>query len=419
MFSMFACLDPQQIDDDTSLWDDNGDGTGEGASIYDVRSGEIGDGDSVTLTGVLVSSPPTRVDAESGRSDGFFIQDPKGGENSGLYVWAQTGFGSELTVAVGDELTISGQVSEYYDWTELVVGDVGALDVTGSGTLPDPVDLGEGGDVDWNAYESVPVTLSSQTVESVNTYSTGWLSGGAWLDDGFVYNDYDCRGSFERVTGIVFYQYEAWSVNNRTEAELEGYVEPGQVDTTIAEIRRDAVCGKVRVENAVATSPSWGEDDGETSVFIQDEGGGDYSGIVVFIPSTFVDIQPGDVVTVIGDVSDYYGLAEIYVGDESGYGVTMGAGTPVVTEITETPSDWEPYESALVRLTDLTAVTDMEYGSVLTDKGVYIDNLFYDFDGEKDSVFESVTGPLYYTSYDDIPNWLVEPRGADDISYGE
>ncbi|MBM4367710.1 MAG: hypothetical protein FJ102_15975 [Deltaproteobacteria bacterium] len=417
---VFACIDPQPIDGDTSLWNDSGEGSSDGpATIFDVRDGTIGDGDSVTLTGVLVSSPPTREDSDSGRSDGFFIQDPAGGKYSGLYVWSAQGFGDELTVEVGDELSISGQISEYYDWTELVVGDVGSLEVTGSGTLPDPVDLGEGGDVDWNAYESVPVSLSSQEILSVNSYSTGYLSGGVWLDDGFVYNDYDCRGSYEKVTGIVFYQYEAWSVNNRSEAELEGYEAPSQLDTTITEIRRDSVCGKVRVENVVATAPSWGEDDGKTWVFAQDPGGGEYSGIVVFYPEAFVDVQAGDLLTVVGDVSDYYGLVEIYVGDEGDFGTTSGGGEPVATEITEIPSDWTPWQSALVTLSELTAVTDLEYGAVLTDQGVYVDNLFYNFDAEEGTFFSSVTGPLYYTSYDDIPTWLVEPRDANDVSYGD
>lgn len=418
-----ACLDPVQTDDSTGGTDDSGDTdntVGGDGSIYDVRSGVIGDGDSVRVAGVLVSSPPTREDNESGKSDGFFIQEPDGGPNSGLYVWSPNGFGDELNVQPGDEVTISGQISEFFDWTELVVGDASSIEVTGSGTLPAPIDLGDGAGVDWNEYESVPVTLTNQDIVSVDSYNTGVLSAGINLDDGFVYNDYDCRGSYESVTGIVFYQYEAWSINNRNEGELVGYTAPAQIDTTIAEIRQGLVCGIVRLEEVVAISSSLGSADDETTVFVQDAGGGEYSGIVVFIPSTHLDIAPGDLVTVIGSVSDYFGLAEIYVPEgEGSYGVTSGGGTPVASVLTEIPADWEPYESTLVTLQNVTATSSTSdtdaYGAVSTDWGVQIDNIFYAHETNTGTVFSSVTGPLYYTSFDDIPVWSVEPRGADDL----
>jgi predicted extracellular nuclease len=411
-----ACLDPKPVDnsgDDSAS--DSGSGSTGGASIFDVRNGDIADGESVTLEGVLVSSPKTRAD-DTGKSDGFFIQDPRGGAKSGLYVWSQGQFGDELTVEEGDEVTVSGTISEYFDWTELSVDGADSIEVTGTGTLPSPEDLGDGAGVDWDDYESVPVTLSNQTVESVDTYNTGTLSAGINLDDGFVYNDYACRGSFASVTGIVFYQYEAWSVNNRTEAELSGYADPERIEVSVRDIREGGVCGPVQISDAVAVSASWGEDDGKTSVFVQDEGGGEYSGIVVFNAGEFVDVQPGDLVTVSGEVSDYYGLAEVFVGaDSGGMGIIEGGGTPVSTDITDAPADWEAYESVLVTVHDLTAVSDMEYGAVFTDKGVYVDNLFYDFDAENGTSWQSVTGPVYFTSYDDVPQYLVEPRSGDDV----
>lgn len=413
-----ACLNPVPVDDDnggTGDTDDTNPGGG-GTDIYDVRSGEIGDGDALALTGVLVSSPPTREDSESGKSDGFFVQDPRGGANSGLYVWSAGGFGSDLTVEVGDEVSITGQISEYYDWTELVVGDVGSIEVTGSGTLPDPVALGDGAEVDWNEYESVPVTLTEQAIVSVDAYNTGVLSAGVNLDDGFVFNDYSCRGTYESVTGIVFYQYEAWSINNRDATELVGYTAPSQIDTTISAIRQEGVCGLVRLENVVAIAPSLGADEGETQVFVQDAGGGEYSGIVVFMAASHVAVAAGDLLTVIGEISDYYGLAELYIPEgEGGFGVTTGGGIPVASVLDEVPADWEPYESTLVTLGNVSAVTDEEYGAVFTDWGVYVDNLFYDHPGDNGSVWSSVTGPLYFTSYDDIPTWNLEPRDADDL----
>lgn len=413
LLTLTACLDPIQKDSggDSGDTDDTGSG---GVTIFDIRSGEVADGESVTLSGVLVSSPLTRADGESGKSDGFFVQDPAGGEYSGLYVWSQGQFGTELDVAPGDEVTISGQISEYFGWTELVVGDATAITPTGSGTLPSPADLGDGAGVDWDAWESVPVTLHDQTVESVSAYSTGYLTAGIGLDDGFVYNDFDCRGAYASITGVIFYQYEEWSINNRSEADFGAYTAPEVLETTVHAIRADGVCGPVSLTGVVATAASFGEDKGRTNLFVQDAGGGEYSGIVVFDPSGYVEHPVGTTFDVVGSVSDYFGLMEIYVGD-IGTLTATGTAEPTVTVITEAVTDWMPWQSALISLSDVTAVTDEDFGAVLTDKGVYVDDLLFSFDAQNGDHWATVTGPLYYTSYDDIPQFLVEPRTAADL----
>jgi hypothetical protein len=419
LLGLFACLDPVQKN--STSGSDSGDtaggGGGGGLSIKDIREGGAVDGDTVTLTGVLVSSPPRRADADSGKSDGFFVQDPAGGEKSGIYVWSQGQFGDELTVQEGDEVTISGQISEYYDWTELVVGDASSIQVTGAGTLPTPPDLGDGAGVDWDAWESVPVSLSNQTVETVNAFGTGTLSAGIGLDDGFVFNDYDCRGSYSTVTGVIFYEYGAWSLNNRTTDELVGYAAPETMDTTIHAIRAEGVCGPVRLTDVVATAQSYGEDKAHTYLFLQDAGGGEYSGIVAFQPAAFTAYEAGTTFTVEGSVSDYYGLTELYVGD-TGTLTATGTAEPVATVITDEVTDWLPWQSALITLPDVTVAdaTDLtKYGTVLTDKGVYVDNLFIQYEAEDGMMWSSITGPLFYTSFDDVPQFLVEPRTEADL----
>jgi hypothetical protein len=415
LFALAACLTPVQKDGGGDSADGDSGGGGGGNSIFDVREGRIADGQSVTITGALVSSPPTRADKESGRSDGFFIQDPAGGERSGLYVWSQGQFGSELALALGDEVTVSGKVSEYYGWTELVVGDASAITITGAGTLPAPADLGDGAGVDWDGWESVPVTLRDQTVESIDAYNTGMLTAGIGIDDGFVYNDYDCRGHYESVTGVIFYTYEAWSINNRTEADLGAYSEGEVVDTTVQAVRAGEVCGRVRLAGLVSSAPSFGEDDGRTYVFAQDPAGGPNSGIMLFTPAGFTAHAEGTEFEAVGSVSNYFGLAQIYVGD-NGTLTATGTGVAQPTVVPAGVTDWYPYQSTLVTLENVVSTSDIDaHGAVLTDAGVYIDNLFYDFAAENGTTWASVTGPLYYTNYDDVPEFLVEPRGAADL----
>ncbi len=421
-----ACLDPVQKDstDGTDSGDTSGGGGGGGVTIQDIRAGAVGDGETVSLTGVLVSSPLTRADADSGKSDGFFVQDPAGGENSGLYVWSQGQFGTELTVQEGDEVTVNGQISDFYGWLELAVGDASAIQVTGSGTLPEPTNLGDGAGVDWDKWESVPVTLTNQTLVDVNDFGTGLLSSGLSLDDGFVFNEYDCRGSYASTTGIIFFHdYDGsvttddWSINDRTTDELAGYTAPEAIDTTIREIRQDGVCGPVRVTGVIATAPSYGEDKDRTYVFIQDAGGGEYSGIVAFSPAGYTAYDVGTTFTIEGSVSSYYGLAELYVGDTGSLTAT-GDAEPTASVITDPVTDWMPWQSALVTIPDVTvadASTLTTYGTVLTDKGVYVDNLFTLYDAEDGTHWSSITGPLNYTSYDNVPQFLVEPRTTDDL----
>jgi hypothetical protein len=415
LLTLAACLTPVQKDGGSETGgDDSGGGTGSSVSIFDVREGRVADGESVTVAGVLVSSPLTRADKDSGRSDGFFVQDPAGGERSGLYVWSQGQFGNELDVQEGDELTISGRISEYFGWTELVVGDASSITITGAGTLPAPADLGDGVGADWEAWESVPVTLQDQTVESVNEYNTGTLTAGIGIDDGFVYNDYDCRGHYASVTGVIFYTYEAWSINNRSEADLGAYTDGAAVESTVQAVRAGDVCGPVHLTGLVSSAPSFGEEDDRTYIFAQDPAGGPNSGIVLFTPAGFTAYETGTEFEVMGTVSNYFGLLEIYVGDSGSLSATgTGSITPELVSADET--DWEQWQSVLVRIENVSAVTDLEYGSVLTDAGLYVDNLFYDFSAEKGTTWSAVTGPLYYTSFDDVPQFLVEPRDAADL----
>ena len=92
-----------------------------------------------------------------------------------------------------------------------------------------------------------------------------------------------------------------------------------------------------------------------------------------------------------------------------------GNAEPTITTVPTDVTDWTPWQSALIRLDSVTAVNVDEWGTVLTDRGVYIDNLFMDGEAEEGSTWTSVTGPLFYTSYDDVPQFLVEPRSADDL----
>ncbi len=395
-----ACnLGGKVIGDDTSGDDTSG---GGGHTIVDIRTGVVPLDQSVTIEHVIVTSPHTQGD------EGFFVQDAGGGANSGIYVWSASGV-ANIFAEPGDEVTIVGTPTDFYGWTEFQIDSVV---ITGSGAIPAPVDVGDGSAItDWNPYESVLITISDQDLVSVNEYGTGLLSSGVSIDNGFYNEDISCGATYPSITGVLFYSYEAYSINPRTADDLTAPVMPDPVDATCADAQL-GICGPVRITNAVVTSEDWDDDNGGY-FFVQDEGGGEGSGLLVFLADLSYDVAIGDTVTLVGSVNEFYGLTELKVTDLAD-AQTTGTSTPVVTVLNEAPADWEPWESCLVTLTDVDATsdaTDETYGECTTSWNISVDDLFYSFDAVTGTHWDAVTGPVYY-SYE---TWKILPRSASDM----
>lgn len=397
-----GCLTPKP-DDDAD--DSEGGGGGDSAGIFAINDGTIPMDTVVTLEDVVVTSPFTRD------SEGFFIADPAGGAGSGLYVWGPSAVAELMVdgaVSQGKSVTITGQLSDYYGWIELTIGAADDVVVNGDGTLPPAVDLGDGAGVDWSLYKSALVTISDQSIVSMDEYSTAMLSGGVALDDGFQYLEHDCGGQYESVAGIVFYSYETYSINPRADGDLVGYTGGGSSAATVYDVQTGGSCGTVELGGLVVTSPV--AFDGEDStVFVQDEGGGEYTGVAVFVPGVELDLSVGDVIDVTGSVSEYYGFTEVFVADASGVSVVDGGATPVATDLDAAPDDWEPYEGCLLTLADVEVTGDEDdYGELPTNYEVLLDDLFVDAGGD---AWSQVTGVFLY-GYED---WRLAPRTAADL----
>ena len=96
-------------------------------TVWDIQFSTDGasplDGETVTVSAVV-----TGVGYDG---DKYFIGDADGGPWSGVYV-----FDYSNSPGLGDEITITALVYEYYELTELK--DVSAFSIDGSGTVPDP-----------------------------------------------------------------------------------------------------------------------------------------------------------------------------------------------------------------------------------------------------------------------------------------
>jgi len=401
---LVACnLAPKPVDETGDTADTGAGGGGGGSTgIGAIQSGEVIPGTVVTLEGLVVTSGLTRD------GEGFFVADPAGGPKSGLYVFGGPALVGDPTFQLGDEVTITGEVQDFFGWMELKINGYDAVTVTGDASVPAPVDLGDGAGVDWNDYESVAVTLHDQDVVGIDSYNTATLSSGVMLDDGFQYLELQCGGSFDTVSGIVFYRYEQHSVNPRSEADMGGYV-PGAAGTSsIADVQSGETCGDVTLEGVVATSEDFG-DGTKSTFFVQDPSTGD--GVVVFVKNSAYDIAVGDVLTLTGSVTEYYDLTEVVIDDVEAIAKT-GTSTPRPVSVTSAPSDWEPYEGQLITISDVEVTSEPNYGQVSTNYGgLFIDDLFVRFEATTGTRFTSVTGVLYY-SYEE---WKLEPRSEADL----
>lgn len=399
-----ACnLAPEPLKEDTAsdTASGGGGGGGSGGVLAQVNDGTIAPGTVLTLDGLVVSSGLTR------EGEGFFVADPAGGPRSGLYVFGGPGLG-EMPMAVGDEVSVTGEVQDFYGWTEFRITGWDGVTVTGTATVPAPVDLGDGADVDWEQYESVAVRLTNQSIVGIDSYNTATLSGGVLLDDGFQYLDLQCGGSFDRVDGIVFYSYEQHSVNPRSDTDLGTYTAGSGGTVTVADVQAGETCGGFTLEGVVVTSPSY-DKDGTSTFFVQDPATG--AGVAVFTKNGPYSATVGDILSLSGTASEFYDLTEVVVDDVSTI-VASGVSTPVPVDLSAAPADWEPYEGQLLTLTDVTATSDPAYGQVSTNyAGLFIDDLFVRFDVANGDSFGSVTGVLYY-SYSE---WKLEPRSEADL----
>jgi predicted extracellular nuclease len=389
-----GCFSPKSLEEDTAASDS--------ASIADVQQGLYTDGDIVELPGVVVTS------GMNSSGEGFFAQDAGGGEYSGMYVYLYSYV--EADIEPGDVINLKGFVTEYFDFTELTVDDTDGVEVVGAADVTID-DLGAVSD--WEPWESALVGLTDQTVESeVNAYGEADLSGGITMDNLFYDFSTETGATYTRVVGTIAYNWETFKINPRSDDDLEGYT-PGEGPeaVTVADIQGGdtAEGASVLLEDVIVTSPMNEDGDG---FWVQDAGGGEYSGIYVYLYSGVkADVSVGDVVTLTGSYTEYYDLSELTVSSTANLTVT-GSSTATTTELSEMPNDWEPYEGVLVSLLDVSATSDIDsYGEIALDMDIEMDNYFYDFSAENGDSWTSITGVISYG----YKAWKIYPRSADDL----
>jgi predicted extracellular nuclease len=198
--------------DTDSDTDSDADGGTEEVTINEIQEGDVAEDATVQVTGVIVTSPL------SFDGTGFFVEEPEGGEYSGIYVYNFNGATDPATVAVGDVVTVVGTYYEYYENSEIEISASTDVTVTSSGAaVPDPIAIADAATIGTNGadaekYEGVLVSVSDVTVSTaVDTYgqilvdSDSLMIGSIFLES---FLEPTVGDVYSSVTGPLYYTYD-------------------------------------------------------------------------------------------------------------------------------------------------------------------------------------------------------------------
>jgi hypothetical protein len=211
--------------------------------IYDIQftenPGENGDypsayaGQTVETGGIV-----TGVDFSGGR---YFISAPQGGAWNGLYI-----YDNDHSPQIGDQLLLTGEVYEYYGFTELTALD--SYQVISSGNALPPSTLVQCYDAESEAFESVLVRLDNMLVtagfDQYGQWQIGDESGNLLVGSGFF--DLQAAGwqavpGFDPglISGIISYSWGEFYLQPRNLEDFEAGPE-----NTLLYIAADTIYGE-------------------------------------------------------------------------------------------------------------------------------------------------------------------------------
>ena len=187
-------------------------------------------GQTVVVSGVVSSDFGT-----VGGSRTFFIQDPAGGPCSGVMVYVPSSAGTP-TVTLGDSVTLTASVSEYFGNTELTVANVADITIHGNVGAPNPTVIAAGV-LDTTATSSYAGSQpdTAEMYEHVLVEVAGFvadtgLANGDWtLTDGTGFAYVRINGNYTynpmpgdplTVRGIVRTYYDLYRIEPRSDADV-------------------------------------------------------------------------------------------------------------------------------------------------------------------------------------------------------
>jgi len=336
--------------------------------------------------------------------NGFYIQDGDGAWN-GVFVYNNT-----YSPSMGDDVTLTAKVQEYYEMTEL--SNVTAFTVESSGNpLPVPVVI-TALEAQSESYESVLSKVENVTVTELPDQYGIWTAKDQNNDDLRVDDDiylYTPTMNEElSLIGIMTYTYDEHKLNPRSIDDIIGG-SAGQ-EVSIYDIQGQGAAspydGQVISTSGIVTGVAF------NGYAIQD-GTGPWNGLFVFDGDNIPVI--GDEVKVTGEVQEYYDMTEL--GYISSFSVeSQGNQLPAAVVITALQSNMEDYESVLVQVQNVEVTESPDQYGVwrgIDGQGadMVMDDDMYSYTPTIGDHL-TITGVMLYG----FGEYKLNPRMADDIT---
>ena len=230
--TIYGCIDPNAVNYNPAATDD--DGTclyATEMSIYDIQYTSVqGDycyestsvGQYAITTGIVTAVVPGNPT--------FYIQDFSSDTYAGIYI-----YDNSFSPVVGDEVTVSGTINEYYSFTQLI--DLTSYTVNSSGNAVPAkdittVELANGCTESGESLEGMLVRVQNVEVTQVDLTYNEWAvddgSGPCQIDDGGssamfdgVFPAPDVGDMYMGIVGVVDYSYSAFGILPRFGSDFE------------------------------------------------------------------------------------------------------------------------------------------------------------------------------------------------------
>jgi predicted extracellular nuclease len=416
--------------------DDGPEPTGEpeGTTIYDIQMGSVAPG-LVTISDVVVVSP---VELELGKMDEVtnglaFVQEAEGGPYSGILIYLYTDVAMGVPLSPGDVVTITGEYDEYFDESQITITSVDGIVPGGMGTVPAPADVAPGdvvfGSADAEGYEGVPVCLANVTAtDATNMFGDFHVDENMAVTNMFLFGTPDFLDvlpgtEFATLCGPIRFTFDEYKIAPRGAADYDATL-VGCADAappaTIYDVQQGMFTpgDLVLLQDVIVTTPFNFDGDG---FFVQEAGGGEYSGISVYLPSAggFVP-SPGDVVTICGEYDEFFDQSQLEVASGADVMVTGNGPAPAPDLVTSDEvgggASAEAWEGVLVRIENATVTTEANmFGEWEVDGALLLDDLFFDMgswpEPPVDTVYASITGVMTFS----FENYKLAPRTEADL----
>ena len=183
-------------------------------TIASLQDGTVPSETSVTIEGIVTAEPYAFYPEDDLRY--YFIQDDFAAQ-SGIKV-----YDPGRTLAQGDEVRLTGTVTEYYDMTEII--DVTEFEILSHGNTMEPMLITLGGDMEL--YEGVLVEIQDVTVsETANEYGEWIVTDGTntqVVDDAadYFYTAVIDEG-LSSIVGVIDYSFGAFKLLPRLAIDIQ------------------------------------------------------------------------------------------------------------------------------------------------------------------------------------------------------